>query len=170
MRLWTFHTPDFSLTSGAIDLDHSYDVSYVPGLRERYEDLAHYLGLDRYEIIWCHVRDDIIRDAYVDRVEYILEVPDYQILRIVDSYIWNKIIGLDAYPRSKWQTEAPEGITSEYFQKKVDEYHDQLPPPGGWWPQLFLTDTTAEGACVLLRHPIPESWINRKKGSERFNK
>lgn len=162
MKLWTFHTPDFSLTSGSIDLDCSYDVSYVEGLRERYEELARHVGLDRYEIIWCHVRDDFIRAGYEDRVEYILEVPEDQILRIVDSFIWNKIIGLDAWPMSlyyKWRDEAPPGKAGEYIKRKTEEYHAQPPPPGGWWSLLDITDLTAEGACVLLRHPMPESWI-----------
>src|SRR4051794_12754422 len=124
MKLRTFQTPDFSLTSGSIDLSRSYDVSYVTGLRECYEELARHLGLGRYEIIWCHVRDDFIRAGYVDRVEYILEVPDDQILRIVDSFIWNKIIGLDPYPMSlyyKWRDEAPPGKVGEYIKRKKEE-------------------------------------------------
>jgi len=162
MKLWTFHTPDFSLTSGSIDLDRSFDVSYVTGLREAYEELARHLGLERYEILWCHNREDFNRAGYRDRVEYKLDVPDDQFLCIVDSYIWNKIIGLDAYPTPlyfKWREEAAPNAIGDYIEKKLAEYHSQPPPPGGWWSRLVIEDLDAEGACVLLRHPIPEAWI-----------
>ena len=161
MKLWTFHTSDFSLTSGKIEIGRSPYIDTIPNLREAYEELAHRLGLKSYEILWCHVRQDWT-EGYADCVEWELEVPDEKILDIVDSYIWNKILRImDVYPRSlykKWRDEAPPYAMDDYINQKIQVFNEQQPPADGWWSQLS-TDLDAGGDCTLLKHPIPDSWI-----------
>lgn len=163
MQLWTFHGSGFSLNSGAIDVRRSpYFVTY-PNIRAAYEELGRRLGLNSYEIIWCHVRRDWNPLGYADCNEYELEVPPDKFLSIVDAFTWNKILGIkDAFPRSlyhKWRNEAPPERFGDYIDQKRKEYNEQAPPAGGWWSQLFIADLNAEGATVLLKHPIPEAWI-----------
>jgi hypothetical protein len=167
MRLWTLHTPGFSLTSGRVDHTLSHYYNTVPGAPAAYAELARQVGTD--QIIWCCVRP---RDRILDDgdVEWILDVPDDEILCIVDSFIWNKILGLKTYPRSlyfQWLDRAPleEGARVTYLEGQIEEYHSQRAPDGGWWSQLYITDVTnveeVEGANALLKHPIPRSCFIR---------
>ena len=163
MQLWTWHEPDFSLTSGRLDHSRSQYYKIVDGAPDAYAELAQRLSTD--QIIWCYVRRDDYHDLpKLTRVEWALDVPDTEILAITDAYIWNKILRIHTYPRSlyfEWLEYAPtDGAARvEFIEHKIEEYHAQLPPDGGWWSQLFITDTMPEGATVLLKHPIPEAWV-----------
>jgi hypothetical protein len=121
--------------------------------------------LDSYRIIWCSAHCDWTNPRpSKSAVLWVLELPEDKILAVADAYIWNKIIGIQVVPRSlqeKWSDEAPEGddAYSAYIEQQMATYHAQPEPPGGWWSQLFIADSSAEGATVLLEHPIPESWV-----------
>lgn len=164
MRLWTWHEPGFSLTSGHVDHDQSYYYNNnVPSFPDAYAQLAKHFGTD--QIIWCYVR----RDDYLDlpeltRVEWALDVPDKEILAIVDPTIWNKILGNRHVPpilHAKWLEDAPVNETAcdAYIEQQEKEYHSRQEPKGGLLSQLFITDPTVEDATALLKHPIPKSWV-----------
>jgi hypothetical protein len=166
MQLWTWHEPDFDLTSGEVDHSRSKYYKSTPGILAAYAELSRLLGTD--QIIWCYVR----RDEYhqlpnLTRIEWALNVPDNQILGMIDAYVWNKILGIKTYPRSlysDWLDMAPtdESARLAYINKKIEDYHSQPEPSGGWWSRLFTKDSTIEGATALLRHPIPEHWVIRQ--------
>ncbi len=163
MQLWTFQEPGFSLTSGQVDHARSEYYKTVSGVPNAYAQLAKRLGTD--QIIWCYVRREEYHDLpHLTREEWALDVPEYDILAIVDTFIWNRILGIETYPESlrhKWLEDAPleEAARNAYIKQKIKDYHAQPEPDAGWWSRLFITDTTAEGATVLLKHPIPESWV-----------
>lgn len=167
MKLWSYHGAGFSLTSGVLDSSLS-SYAYIPTLRACYEELARRLRLPQYEIVWCHVRlGSDFPTYYSGRMQWELEVAEREFLAILDSCVWDRILGtLRGAPISllrKWRREAsklPHGH-SDYVKEKIMQYENQPPPLGDWWSSLFC-DLTAEGATVLLRHPIPESWVVSK--------
>jgi hypothetical protein len=163
MKLWTWHEPDFSLVAGRVDLSRSMYHATVPQAPKAYAELARRLGTD--QIIWCYVRRGEYHDLpQLTRVEWALDVPDHGILAITEAFIWNKILGLRTYPQSlydKWLNDAPtdEAARDDYIAAQLAAYHSEPEPDGGWWSRLFISDAMAESATVLLRHPIPDSWI-----------
>jgi hypothetical protein len=165
MRLWTFQSNDFSLTSGEIDVTRSPYYESVPNLVQAYDGLAKWLGLPKYEVVWCHVRDDFTLEHWEGYKLWELEVSDDQILAIVDSFIWCRIIDKPSIPsslRAQWRRDAPHDHTrGNYLDRKSTEYYAQSPPAGGWWSQLS-SDVSAEAPSALLKHPIPEDWIINK--------
>jgi hypothetical protein len=166
MKLWTWHGPDFSLTSGRVDHSRSsyYTDENLPKIPCAYAELARRLGTD--QIIWCYVSpNEYIKTSNDTRVEWVLEVPDDKLFSIIDSFIWNRIIDRKTYPdslREKWAYEAIETDDyNAYLERNRQKYDSQTPPKGGWWEALFITDINTEGATVLLKHPIPDIWIVR---------
>src|SRR4029450_6957865 len=163
MKLWTWQTPDFPLTSGRVDHSRSRYYQSLPKIQSAYAELARHIGT--CQIIWCYVRpDEYKREAGNSRVEWVLDVPDNNVLAIIDSWVWEKIICSKACPASlleKWKEEA---IQSEqdcraYIEAKEAAYHAEPPPVGGWWKVLFLRSVSGEAPTVLLRHPIPHGWV-----------
>lgn len=163
MKLWTWHEPEFSLVAGRVALSRSTYYATVASAPEAYAKLARRLGTD--QIIWCYPRPGEYHvRPQCTRVEWALDVPDHEILAITDAYIWNKILKLRTYPESlrhKWLDDAPidEAARDAYLALKIAAYHSEPEPDGGWWARLFTSDGMAEGAQVLLRHPIPQSWV-----------
>ena len=163
MQLWTWQEPDFSLTTGHVDHAQSDYYKKVSGVPDAYAQLAKLLGTD--QIIWCYVcRDEYDDLPHLTRIEWILDVPDDGILAIIDAFIWNKILDIQSYPRSlylTWLEDAPLEKTARdlYIEQRIKEYHSQPEPDIGWWSRLFITDTSVEGATVLLNHPIQKSWV-----------
>ena len=163
MQLWTWQEPGFSLMFGYVDHTQSKYYNTLAGAPEAYAELA--TRLDTDQIIWCFVRPDDYSDmSHLTRVEWTLDVPDNEILKIIDAYIWNKILGIQTYPhtlRLQWLDDAPieENARDAYIDQKIQDYHSQPEPDGGWWSRLFIKDTMVEGAEVLLKHPIPQSWV-----------
>ena len=91
MRLWTYHKPDFSLTSGRVDLSRSDYFRCMPEIPGAYAELARRVGTD--QIIWCYVRPDEYNNIpELTCVEWALDVPDDQVLAIIDSFVWERII------------------------------------------------------------------------------
>ncbi len=161
MKLWTWHGTDFSLTSGCVDLSRS-PYYHMPKYRFAHAELARRVGTD--QIIWCYVRRTKHEER--ERIERVLKVPKDRLLRIIDSPIWERIIDGAIPPdvREQWYCEARQrklffSDREKFIEKKEKEYSDQPPPKGGWWTKLFIDDITAEGAEVLLKHPIPDSWV-----------
>lgn len=163
MLLWSWQEPEFSLTSGTVDHSKSEYYQTVPGIPAAYAELAK--RLETPKIVWCYVRhDEYDSSSETTRVEWALDVPDELILAIVDPFVWDKIIGQKTLPsmiRSRWFSEAPiqEPARSVYLEQQLNDYHSQPEPIGGWWSRLFVTDTTIEGATVLLKHPVPDSCV-----------
>ena len=97
MKLWTWHEPDFSLLSGRVDLSRSRYYATVARAPQAYAELSRHLGTN--QIIWCYVRRDEYHNLpHLTRIEWALDVPDDETLAITDAFIWNKILGREAYP------------------------------------------------------------------------
>jgi len=173
IRLWTWHSPEFSITDGRVELSRSTYLNdpNLPGLKSAYRGLADRLGTD--QIIWCYVRpDEHFHAPSIPEIEWEIEIPVSAILTIVDSYVWNKIADIRcSAPGSRrfgWQTEAMETHPHDADARKVlmeqreEDYHAHI-PEAELWRRLFLKTTRAEGATALIRHPVPEEYIIAKR-------
>lgn len=165
MKLSSWQEPDFSLTSGRVDHSRSSYYRRMLAIPPAYARLATHVGTD--QIIWCYARPDEYRKLPGDtRVEWLLDVPDEKILGIIDSWVWERIIGSKAYPsalRNRWAMEAVQGEHDllAHIRVREDEYLSQPPPEGGWWKALFISDIDTADSIVLVEHPIAESWVIR---------
>jgi hypothetical protein len=170
MKLFTSQTPDFSLTSGTVDYTRSPSCKLLPKIRAAYDELYQRLGLDRYRIIWCWPRREDCRPWREDIV-WILNVDESDCLAIVDGFIWSRIIGENVIPDSihmEWIMESNSyNDPHAYISEQEEAYKARTPPPGGWWEILFTSNGGAEGAHVLLQHPIPPAWVVAKEKTTR---
>lgn len=162
MRLRTRQGTGFSLTSGTVDPTRS-TYRDLPKFPEAYVKLAALLGTE--QIIWCSVHPEKYTPLpLVNQFEWVLEVPEAGFFKIIDNYVWNRIVGRRVFPESLRQRalrEAPtRSVEREAFKQRAeDAYHAQPEPEGGWWSLLFITDVSPEGAVVLLELPIPQQWV-----------
>ncbi len=173
MKLWTWQGRDFKLTSGCVDYLKSPYCKTHPELIPAYQELSQFLGTD--QIIWCCVREDEFVPDKDRPVRWELDVPDNEFgkgefPKICNSFIWAKMVGWNELPiprelYAQWKGSAPlsDPDRTRFIEQKVQEYREEPPPEGGWISQLFISDATCEGANVLLKHPIPESWIVRSE-------
>jgi hypothetical protein len=170
MKLWTWHTRDFSLVDGHVDHERSEYVQTVCGITDAYRKLAGRLGTD--QIVWCYTKSDqyLVTPGNA-RVEWVLDVPQTEILECVDENVWNRILkreGRDYYvPREKeleWRTEAIQrSIDLEHhIESRRREYWDQPPPDGDRWSELFVAKESGENVSALIRHPVPKEWVSQR--------
>ena len=84
MKLWSYQSPDFSLVDG----DYCHDKSeFFKEYPDAYKELWRRVGCR--EIIWC----SIAKTKWRLRCQWELEVPECRFLKIVDSMVWNGILG-----------------------------------------------------------------------------
>ena len=97
-----------------------------------------------------------------------LDVPENAFWRIVDSMVWNGILGNNRTQpsgrlRKQMIGDAKKRNPADYdteYQKMVQE---MLHPPGDPWASLFLEDIHDLRANVLLEHPVERSWVILKQ-------
>jgi hypothetical protein len=168
MKLWTWHSSDFSLTQGLVDHARSSFFQTVLGVPSAYQEL--WLRLGTCQIIWCYTNREERHKTGVPQCEWALEVPDDRILRIVDGIVWNHIIGAKNCPgpsidENEWKAEAhrlhphDKDLRESFCANRRKAYWNQPPPPEGWWSRLFVSDISGECRWALIRHPVPTAWI-----------
>lgn len=171
VRLWSYHTKEFSLTEG--DVDHVRSRYYQEScqIRKAYDDLFHRLGED--QIIWCHTNQGEYKRTGIPKVEWVLDVSESDVIAFVDGFIWNRIIGIRSHPprrlNQQWKSEAiscyPNDVEEQrrHISVQADFYWNQSPPRDGWWSELFVENSAAEGIDALIRHPIPSGWVKSRQ-------
>lgn len=158
MRLWTYHSPAFSLVEGQYDPEKS---AFAKQYRFAYKELWDRVGCK--EIIWCCTSKDSWPRKNGYR-EWDLDVPVGSFVEIVDSMVWNGILGNDKTGPSgrlrDWLMAESMGMAPgnhyEWYQQEVQR---MLHPPGDPWESLFLDDPYDLRADVLLQHPIDREWV-----------
>jgi hypothetical protein len=171
LRLWTVHSPSFSLTEGCVDHSKSeyYNNRNTPGVKDAYHELWHRLQIPEGQVVWCYTNEDDIAKTGVEKVKWELYVPGPEIIRFIDDLVWNRILGIKCSVRGdirrQWRREAlkkfpndPEA--SEVYEKRCFEnFWSQEPKSGNWWNELF-TENVGSGVSALIGHPIPIKWIH----------
>lgn len=165
MRLWTFQSPDFKLTSGTVKSQLS-EYADQQNIMTAYAELHRRIGTN--QIVWCHVRNPQGGDRPIGKVCYLLDVPRAEVV-LVNAYIWNRILGIRCeLPPSLKERLWSEGIRlyphdvkgrEQYRKQEEESWYNQEPPAGGWWTALFIDNPEAEGANALVKHPLNTKWI-----------
>jgi hypothetical protein len=153
MRLWSYHSPDFSLVDGKIDPEKS---DHARRYRKAYEELWRRLGTSQF--IWCVTSKEgwPRKEGFC---EWELEVPKTAFFQIVDSMVWAGIRGENPDPPIPLR----QSLKVVSLQRPAGWYEQQvsqmLHPPGDPWESLFLASADDPRADVLLRHPVERSWV-----------
>ena len=168
MRLWTYHTPDFSLTSGRVNHSQSDYYRTVPGVPEAYAELWRRLGTD--QIVWCYAQDGEQAATTTPHVEWLLEIPN--VLAFVDGIVWNRILGIRCQVpktlRYAWKNKSivrfPHNASERhgFIERQTDAFWTMSPPGGDWWNSLIIESSDCETVQVIIKHPVPESCVVAK--------
>jgi hypothetical protein len=169
IKLWTIHSPDFSLTDGRVDHNKSEYCLNTPGVKDAYHKLWPKLRIPDGQLIWCYTYDDI-KKTNKKIIKYELYVPKSEIICFIDDLVWNRILGKECEVRSdmrhQWNKEACEKFpnnpkASKAYEKKcLENFWAQKPKSGDWWDELFVK-STGEGISALIKHPISSEWIHK---------
>ncbi len=142
-----------------------YNDPNLPGLKPAYAKLA--IRLDTDQFVWCYVCEDkhIISPSET-KTEWEIEVPDSAVLVIVNSYVWNMILGIrccapPSIREEAWRRAVAGNIPAERaaIQQELEDEFFAPHPPQVLWGQLFMRDTSAEGATPLVRYPLKDEWV-----------
>ena len=168
MRLWSIQGNDFSLTSGIVDHARSPYFETVPSYIEISQMLWDRLGTDD-QVIWCCTKPVDRRHLSPDEFEWVLEVPDSEVLALIDDHVWNRILGLRCHPperlRNQWRDRAlelfPNDADGRERQRAEQEhaYFAQEPPSGDWWNHVFVDNLEGDSISAIIRHPLEDEWI-----------
>lgn len=162
LKFWTWQTPDFSLTTGHVDVTKSKYHRSMPAIRDAYSELARRLGTD--QIVWCYTSpDQYIVYPWDSKVGWEIRVTAKHVLGYINSWTWERIIGTKAHPpelRDQWLQHAIDNDLDpeDYCEHQLNQYLSIHPPSGCWWDHLFIDQPTSykpSDVTVLVRHPLP---------------
>jgi hypothetical protein len=171
MQLWSWQGRDFSLLEGRVEFTKSPYVETVPGLLEAYQRVWKHVGRD--QIVWCWTRPDEHIDVDTTEVKWSLEVPESEILTLIDDFVWSRILYgdrvQDCHPPRRLQREwwdralevYPDDSESRtnFLKKQHQDYWNQEPPSGDWWNHVFVNDTNRDSTSAIIPHPIKREWV-----------
>jgi hypothetical protein len=157
MRLWTYQRDNFSIIADRVDPALSRNVQKY---RQQYERLWQILETD--QIIWCGTDSEWWPKA--GYAAWPLEIPTTAFLRIVDSMVWNGLLGERGCPTKLHDqlldeetalTDDAEEAYANVERRKEFLWNPQVDP----WEALFIDDPTDFRAEVLLKCPIATQWV-----------
>lgn len=161
VQVSTWQGRDFSLVSGHIDWKHSQYCRDFPRVRDCYPRLARRLGTDQF--IWCYLNRSeysYIRGSH--RVEWVLSVPEADVLAFYDEAAWHRLI--DQHPEfPQWRLEAlaaQAGGAEAYDEHIRQRWREYELPADALWNRLFVRANSGVVKGALLRHPVDPSWIH----------
>ena len=95
MMLWSYQRDGFSPVEDCVEPQRS---EYATTFPDAYERLWQLVGTD--QIVWCVTdpSDWPVKSGYV---EWKLDVPTNSFLRVVDTMIWNRILGQPNSPTAR---------------------------------------------------------------------
>ncbi len=176
MRLWSVHSPDFSTLEGNVDHSKSPYFETVPGISEAYQRVWDHVGTD--QIIWCWATTEGHFDVDADKVQWVLDVPEAEILALIDDYVWNRILNIRCHPPRRlyweWRDRSLELFPTDANarQQFMDDQHQafwtEKPLSGDWWNHVFVPDTKRDSTSAIVRHPVQYAWvISRERSGNR---
>lgn len=165
ISLWTWQGKGYSLLESKRDISKSEYCETEPEYLSASEKLRELLGTD--QIIWCDLakpEEQMLNQNSKTKALWKLEVPEDKILRFVDSYIWNKILGIECrLPMGLRERCWQESINSNrHFREILEECRKEFfapRPEEDLWTELFIEDYLKKGANAIIPHPVEEGWI-----------
>ena len=168
MRLWSYQSPEFSLVEGRVEPEKSESVRKY---RRAYEGLWAKVGTD--QLVWCCTSSDDWQPE-PGCCEWILEVPERCIFRIVDEMLWAGIRGETCWPASVRSRLQDEAYAKYADPDRADEWVGEqiallVNPLGDPWDSLFLSDPRDPRASVVLLHPVERDWVKSMRKIDERN-
>jgi len=166
IKLWTIHSPDFSLTDGRVDHNKSKYYLDTPGVKDAYPKLWHKVQIPDGQVVWCCTYENDIVKTETEMIKWDLSIPSSKVIRFIDQLVWDLILGYKCTPRNmhdQWFEEWKKipnnpNTLKAYLKKREEEFWEQKRKSGDLWDQLFVKNT-GEYISALIRHPIPSEWI-----------
>ena len=161
-RVWTAQGRNHSLLKGEIELKQSEYYESPPEYRIAHARISDLLSTS--QIIWCSTKpDDATQDE--NKSIWVLEVPVGEELAIIDGYRWSGILGQShILPSIELQHSRRKKAAILFPNNSIEQrkYRFRSPVPNEsleeHWNQLLIQEIK-DSAQVLLRHPIPETWV-----------
>ncbi|TET32022.1 MAG: hypothetical protein E3J72_20890 [Planctomycetota bacterium] len=182
LSLWTCQGKGYSIIKDNLDPALSGYNKAVPSYRDNRKKLSEEkIGTPNF--IWCCIQNNKHNDKCWEAdkpVKWFLEVPINEVLSIVDTFIWNRIIGDHEYPRNKLFGKALKAINESQNKSQIDldalkklyqdQYEESLPKsenemwdrliiPKNSWNDILKEEFAWESYTVLIPHPAKESWV-----------
>ena len=170
MKLWSLHTPGFSLTRGRVDHARSEYWRECRTVRKAYPKLWELIGVPDGQVIWYFTAQTGILRTGVKKILWELNVPDSEIIAFVDSIVWNRVLerqcALPRDLRARWLGEANDEFPGDsakrdaYLREQEEQFWLRKPPSGDWWDSLLTERRSHEAVSAITRHPACEGWIS----------
>lgn len=163
MLLFSYHEPSFDIRAG-IRLDvrkSSWGKQFEPGLYEkRCGELAERIGTSQF--LWCGVEAE--HSIWVDRTEWTFDIPDSLVLKVLNSYVWCRLIKDYTFPHRRWKKAARKLYPNDIINQ--DKYYETLEKEwvkeksdGELWDMLFKDKAEDEDDSLLIPYPVLDSHI-----------
>jgi len=139
----------------------------VPGILEAYQRVWERVGTD--PIIWCWTKTEGHLNVNSNEVRWELDVPNTDILALVDDYVWNRILKINCHPPRRlyyeWREKSLELFPHDASARErfLDDQHRlyfaEEPPTGDWWNHVFVDCTDGDSTSAIIRHPVKPEWV-----------
>lgn len=152
MRLYTWQSPDFDIVRDVSDVEKHCDEM----LKDSYQWLFKMLGTN--EVIWCWSREENHHPVHaLEQVQWTLDVPDEEIVAIINSDVWDMVIcEYDYIPAQfSWWYD----LSDDEWDRRQEEWRKLNPMRG--WDNIFnlQTEKQYEMAQFLIPSPVKEEWV-----------
>lgn len=166
LQLWSWQTPDFSLTEGTVNPQWSEKEKDVPGLPKSRKELSELLDTDTDQFIQCYTYPN--KGQWPGRVRRELKVPKHHVLAYTCNVAWHWILAHNGNNYTKcWPPErlwhlarfhaSPPLKRLEFYKKFNDGWRKKTTKQ--LWDALFVDKVYGDCTDVLLRHPVEKGWV-----------
>lgn len=165
LLLWSWQTPNFSLTGGTVDHRLSIFKKEHSGFEKSCKELCERLEIDDDQFIWCYTYP---KEQWQGRERWELEVPKHRVLAYTCNVAWHWILAHNGNdytkcppPKRLWHLARSHASPSLKWLEFCKRFND------GWrkktteqlWDALFLDKVYGDCTDVLLRHPVEKGWV-----------
>ena len=147
LPLWSWQTPDFSLTEGTVDHRLSIFKKEHSGFEKSCKELSEQLGIDDDQFIWCYTYP---KEQWQARERWELEVPKHRVLAYTCNVAWHWILAHNGNdytnpvpPERLWHLarslDSPPKINLSEFHKRFHKGWKNKTTEQLWDSPLFMT-------------------------------
>lgn len=166
MRLCTYHPPDYDIR---VPCDLSKSFYYEQDfLGTAYDWLFKEIGTR--SVVWCYPYDFWPKwEHSIETVQWTLEVPDEEIVSILDGDVWNDIIMNTYHYRDKtynwwyWDFKCQSKFTDhdEFIEFAEKRWQDKHGPKEEFWKRCLFKERVFKHRYpqILIPSPVKDEWI-----------
>ncbi len=181
MMLWTWQGLDYDPMVQAINRSKSefFNSPPFPDLPRTYEELDELLSLPsetRHQYLWCYTSDSWPLHPWYERCLWPLDVPQSQIISLIDSPLWEYLIGSPSVPialHAEWRDELrSKRLNDDEYRtemvKKERAYRQTFPSRATCWQRLRSPTICGPDVLALVPTPLDVAWIRAYDLTPRF--